>query len=67
MEKQSANHRTANSQIEIPVRVGAGHLGGSTVAADWNENGGQSLAKRFGIDNRNIAQRRQFVRLGDEE
>jgi len=67
VEKQSANHRTANSQIEIPVRVGAGHLGGSTVAADWNENGGQSLAKRFGIDNRNIAQRRQFVRLGDEE
>ncbi|MFY9852436.1 MAG: protoglobin domain-containing protein, partial [Terracidiphilus sp.] len=67
MEKQSANNRTANSQSEIPLRERANHLGESTVVADWNDNGGENLAGRFGIDNRSIAQRRQFVRLGEEE
>jgi hypothetical protein len=34
---------------------------------DWNKNGGQNLAERYGMDNSSIALRRQFVRLGEEE
>jgi len=47
-----------------PAQSGAGHNG---VEVDWNQNGGQDLTGRFGMDNRNIALRRQFIRLGDEE
>ena len=67
MENQSGNSKTANSQSEISVRASAGHLAGSQVVVDWNDNGGENLAGRFGIDNRSIALRRQFVRLGEEE
>jgi methyl-accepting chemotaxis protein len=59
---------TANKQSEFsPVQSGAGYVGGGEVTVDWNQNGGQNLTGRFGIDNRNIAMRRQFIRLGDEE
>ena len=67
MEKQLANNRTASNQSEIQVGAGDGHLDGSPVVVNWNDNGGENLAGRFGIDNRGIAQRRQFIRLGEEE
>ncbi|MGA3010361.1 MAG: methyl-accepting chemotaxis protein [Terracidiphilus sp.] len=67
MVKQSANNLTANGQSEIPVGTDAEHLAGSPVVVDWKANGGENLAGRFGIDNRSIAQRRQFIRLGEEE
>ena len=67
MENQAASSNTASSHSETYARPGAGHPGGSTAVADWKGNGTQNLAARFGIDNRNIAQRRQFVRLGEEE
>jgi methyl-accepting chemotaxis protein len=65
--KQSVSNATADGQNGIPVGVGAGHLGGSKGVVDWNDNGGENLAGRFGIDNRSIAQRREFIRLGEEE
>jgi methyl-accepting chemotaxis protein len=37
-----------------------------TVSVNWNQ-GGESLARAYGIDDRNVAQRRDFIRLGDEE
>ena len=68
MEEQSAGIMDANKQGELsPAQSGAGHVGGAAVAVDWNQNGGQNLTGRFGIDNRNIALRRQFIRLGEEE
>jgi methyl-accepting chemotaxis protein len=47
--------------------VGDDHLGGTALVVDWNNNGGENLSARFGFDNRSIAQRRQFIRLGEEE
>ncbi len=36
------------------------------VEADWTVRG-ESLARRFGMDENSVAQRRQFIRLGAEE
>jgi methyl-accepting chemotaxis protein len=63
--ENEANAVAANKQNDrSPVRPGGG---GAAVDVDWNQNGGQNLTGRFGLDNRNIAVRRQFVRLGEEE
>ncbi|HUA92846.1 MAG TPA: methyl-accepting chemotaxis protein [Terracidiphilus sp.] len=43
---------------------GVGHR--STVDVNWNA-GGESLARVFGIEERNVALRREFIRLGDED
>jgi methyl-accepting chemotaxis protein len=67
VEYQSTNDATAKAQGEISLREVAGHVGGSAVSADWKDNGGQNLAGRFGMDNQNIAIRREFIRLGEEE
>jgi methyl-accepting chemotaxis protein len=67
MEKQSTNDATAMSQSKISVLEADAHVGGSAVLADWNDNGGQNLAGQFGMDNRNIGARREFIRLGEEE
>jgi methyl-accepting chemotaxis protein len=56
VENQSVDDRTANNQSA-----------GSPVVVDWNNRSGENLAGRFGIDDRNVAQRRQFIRLGEEE
>jgi methyl-accepting chemotaxis protein len=37
------------------------------VAVNWNENGGENLARRFGMDEQSVAVRRQFIRLGAED
>jgi methyl-accepting chemotaxis protein len=37
------------------------------VAVNWSENGGENLARRFGMDEHSVALRRQFVRLGAED
>jgi methyl-accepting chemotaxis protein len=51
--------------------VKASRFGGGAAVADrpavevnWNENGGENLARRFGMDEPSVALRRQFVRLG---
>jgi methyl-accepting chemotaxis protein len=38
----------------------------TTTNVNWNQ-AGESFARAYGMDERNIAQRREFVRLGDEE
>jgi len=41
--------------------------GGAALPAaevNWNENGGENLVRRFGMDEQSTALRRQFVRLG---
>ena len=68
MEMQSASIIDANKQRELShVQSGADYAEGPEVVVDWNQNGGQNLAGRFGMDNSNIALRRQFIRLGQDE
>jgi len=68
VEEQSAGIKAANKQSELsPAQSGDGYDGRGAVAMDWKRNGGQNLTGRFGLDNRNIALRRQFIRLGAEE
>jgi len=55
----------ANMQTEHPTA--AAHMNGPAVTLDWNQNSGQNLTGRFGMDNQNIALRREFIRLGEEE
>ncbi len=46
------------------------HNGGVSLpaaAVNWNENGGENLARRFGMDEHSVSLRRQFVRLGVED
>lgn len=68
MEQKSSEIMAASKQGELsPAQPGAGFAPGSTVVVDWNRNGGQNLAGRFGMDNSNIALRREFIRLGEED
>jgi len=48
-------------------RTQGGFARGPEVVVNWNQNGGENLADRFGMDDRTIALRRQFIRLGEEE
>jgi len=63
-------NRTNQSSEEVAVldrsrsQQGVGHR--STVDVNWNA-GGESLARVFGIEERNVALRREFIRLGDED
>jgi methyl-accepting chemotaxis protein len=56
-----------NLPDESKGRAHFGDNGRSAVAVDWSDNGGENLIRRFGMDNRGVALRRQFIRLGDEE
>jgi len=63
--ENEANVVAANKKNEHSV-VPSG-ASRAAVVVDWNQNGGQNLTGRFGLDNRNIAVRRQFIRLGEDE
>ena len=68
MENQSAGAVAANKPIDpSSVSPKAGYIRRPAVVVDWKQNGGQNLTKQFGMDDRNIAARREFIRLGDEE
>jgi methyl-accepting chemotaxis protein len=68
VENQSAGAVAANKPIDpSSVSPKAGYIRRPAVVVDWKQNGGQNLTKQFGMDDRNIAARREFIRLGDEE
>src|SRR5579862_9096476 len=39
----------------------------ATVQVNWPSAGADSVARRFGIDENSVAERREFVRLGEED
>jgi methyl-accepting chemotaxis protein len=67
VEKHSTDDPKVHSESEVSIREADGDVGGSAAATNWNDNGGQNLAGRFGMENRSIALRREFIRLGEEE
>jgi len=50
-----------------PSSVSPDYVRGPAVVVDWKQNGGQNLTGQFGMDDSNIALRREFIRLGEEE
>jgi methyl-accepting chemotaxis protein len=68
LEEKSESILDATKQRELShVQLRTDYVKGPAVVVDWNKNGGQNLAERYGMDNSSIALRRQFVRLGEEE
>jgi len=67
VEMQSGSGTTIDRPSEFSTQPGSGHPAGTSTGTNWNGSGAQGLTQRFGIDNRNIALRRDFVRLGEEE
>ncbi len=60
------NHPTGNTAVaERPGHLGSGN-GNPPTPINWTITG-PSLATRFGMDERNIAARREFIRLGDQD
>lgn len=47
--------------------VSLGPVSAAAVSIDWSSNKGENLARRYGMDEHSVAQRRQFIRLGAAE
>jgi methyl-accepting chemotaxis protein len=45
----------------------AGRPAATAIEVNWPATGADSLSRQFGMDEQNVAQRREFVRLGEED